>query len=222
MQLFVIAVQPRVVRHEPFLCEQLFHHRVSSIADNHFVAVLYCRFGIVVSGCDVSEVCDNVNHRDDARDSLNLQRPFRRLLPNLTEEFVFQRLNPVFGVQHHRFLLFQFRCNEPFGVTQGLLADVVVRHHVQVRCRHIDVITEDLVVSDFQGSDTAAFPLGCLECVHPRLPLPDNLAEFIKFIAIPIANDAAFAKRYRGFRMDAALNQRHQLCHRIECLVLRD
>ena len=81
---------------------------------------------------------------------MNRLCPFRHFLANLAEELVFQRLNPVFGVQHECLFLLEFRCNEAFGIPQCLLADVVGRHHVQIRLRYIDVIAEDLVVSDFQ------------------------------------------------------------------------
>ena len=55
--------------------------------------------------------------------------------------------------------LFQLRGDEALRIGQGLLADVVLRHQMQVRPGDLQIIAEDVVVGDLEGLDAGPLSL---------------------------------------------------------------
>ena len=67
------------------------------------------------------------------------------------------------GMEHDRLVLLEVGGHETLGAGERLLARVIVRNAVTVRVRDLDVIAEDPVVADAEGSDPGAFALARLQ-----------------------------------------------------------
>lgn len=66
---------------------------------------------------------------------------------------VLQRHEAFFGASDPVLLVPQVWRDEPFGIHQGLLADVVLRDHLEVGLGHLDAIPKHPVVPDHEGRE---------------------------------------------------------------------
>ena len=84
-------------------------------------------------------------------------------LPDLAEKPVLELGDLLLGGQHLFLVLLELGREEPLRAHQGLLADVIGRDEVEVRLGHLDVVAEDLVITDLERVDARPFPLPLLE-----------------------------------------------------------
>ena len=64
------------------------------------------------------------------------------------------RVNPLFRPENLLLVLFEFFGYIPFGIDQGLLADPFGKNFVLVGVAYFYIVTEDIVVADFEGRDS--------------------------------------------------------------------
>ncbi len=120
-------------------------------------------------------------------------------LAQLDEQLVLQLLGFLVGREHLLFVLFELRRDIPFGILDGLFANVVVRDALLLGRRDLDVIAEDLVVADFQFGNAGAFDLPGLVLGNPLFSTGRQFAEVVQFGVKSGADDASLAHRQRAF-----------------------
>ena len=79
---------------------------------------------------------------------------FERFLANVLENFVLQGFCFFLGSQDFFLIFFKLRCDETFGIHQGLFANVSVGDFGEVGVAHFDEISKYAIESDFQRVDS--------------------------------------------------------------------
>ena len=111
--------------------------------------------------------------------------------PQVQEEFRLPFDPDLFRPQDPGFVILEVRGDEALGVHQGLLADVVGGHQVQVGLGDLQVIAEDLVVAHFQAVDAGAAALLGFQAGDPVLAFPAEADEFVQLRVIAFPDDPA-------------------------------
>ncbi len=106
---------------------------------------------------------ESVELRHAVADSLESIELPPDLGPNLLEQPALEREDLLFRARHPLLPLLELGREVALGVRERLLAHVVLRDPVEVGLRHLEVVTEHLVVADLQGGDSRARPLASLE-----------------------------------------------------------
>ena len=115
---------------------------------------------------------------DDGNSGSRLLKPrylLRDLTPNLFKEPVFQLTDGFLGTQYFGFKFFELRGDESLGIDQGLLPHVMVWHEMEIALGDLDIVAEDLIVSNLQGGDSRFLSLLCFQLKDPAFPFfPDR------------------------------------------------
>ena len=82
------------------------------------------------------------------------------MLPQLRENLVFQRGEPVLGGEYLVFQILQLLGDVTLAVCQGLLANVVVGNLIHEGFGDFNIIAENPVIAHLQGADTGLFLFG--------------------------------------------------------------
>ncbi len=77
------------------------------------------------------------------------------------------------------------------GLGERLLTDIIIRHHVTVRIRYFQVITEHLVEFDAQILNAGLLPFLCFQLHQPALALRLCLAQLVNLLVITLFEDTA-------------------------------
>ena len=111
--------------------------------------------------------------------------------PSQVQEEFRLPLNPdFFGPQDPGLVILEVRGDEALGVYQGLLADVVGRHQMQVGLGDLQIIAEDLVVAHLEAVDAGGAALLGLQFGDPVLAFPAEANEFVQLRVIALPDDA--------------------------------
>ena len=138
---------------------------------------------------------------------LDGRRLFNHAPANVLEEGLLQRHGTFVGSQNLVLILLQLRRDEPLGVDQGLFANVGLWHVLQLPLGHFDIVAEDLVVTDLQVSDTAAFLFGGLVFGQPFSPLFGRHAQVIQLLVVTAPYHATVLQADRRFIGDGLVDQ---------------
>ena len=107
-----------------------------------------------------------------------------------------QLLDLLLRPENGLFELSQLLGDEPLGVYQGLLAEVVRRERsaLEGRLGDLDVEAEDLVEADSEGGNLSAFPLFLFEAgdlLFSRMGQPPKV---VQLLVVPLPEDPAVGK----------------------------
>ena len=75
-------------------------------------------------------------------------------------------------IQDQGFVFFHFRGDVAFSIDQRLFANVIRRGLVGVAVGDFDVITENLVVTNFEGLDAGSFAFEAFQVGDPFAGMP--------------------------------------------------
>src|SRR5262249_16188733 len=129
---------------------------------------------------DVSDACGHLG------DAVGVAADFGA---DLAVEIGFELDYPLAGVGYQRFMLFQLQREESFGVSQSLFADVIAGRELEVRLRHLDLLTANLLLADIERPYSAAFALPRLELRQKIFPARQHAAQFVKLLGEARADD---------------------------------
>ena len=160
----------RIIRHEAFLRQRFCSStgcRPSRITQHAFVADL--RAAIIEQPRRFGERRQHVELRQRGGGLLDLAQLPQHFFAHAQEQFVFQLHAAFFRAEDFAFHLLQLRRDEPLAVGDGLLADVMRRHLVEVRLRDFDVIAEDGIEPHLERRDAGAsrFPPAAVSRSNP-------------------------------------------------------
>ena len=88
-----------------------------------------------------------------------------RRLHQFDKQALLQGQYLVFRAEYLLFVFFQLLRDVSLGVRQGLLAHPLGRHLVAIGVTDFDVVTKDVVVADFETTDSRGF---CLTLLHVK------------------------------------------------------
>ncbi len=111
----------------------------------------------------------------------------------LDEQLVLQLFRLFLGGHHLLLVLFQLGRDVPFRILQCLFADVVVRNFVAVRVGDLQVVTEDLVVTDFQAGNARLLDFVRLVAGNPLFAAAGKFAQLVQPLVKAVPNHAAVA-----------------------------
>src|SRR5512137_965239 len=65
------------------------------------------------------------------------------------------------------------------------------RREVKIALRDLDIISEDLIVSNLEGRNPRSFSLLSLQLENPALPFPGNFPQTVQLLIIMRFNDSS-------------------------------
>ena len=140
---------------------------------------------------DLGEGGEHVEARDPPGGALETPDLGRDRAPELAEEPRLELEDRLLGPGDLLLPLFQFGGEVPLGVGERLLPDIVVGDAVQVRPRHLEVVSEDPVEPHLERADPGPLPLARLERGdEPPRPVA-HLPELVELLAHPGPDHAA-------------------------------
>ena len=142
-------------------------------------------------------------------------------LPKLYKEAVFQGGKLFLRAQDGVLQLLKLRRNVALRIGQGLLAHIVIRHHILVGISHLQVIAEYLVEFDSQVLDACLFPLLCLHLCQPALALRLGLPIAVHVLVAAVPDNIAVPDGNRRVLPDGPGNHSLEIGQHIQFLTER-
>ena len=138
-----VAVEQTVVRHE-FLAagHRGVEHRVPPALDDQPVVLENAGPVVVVKPGTFGQAQQCVDVGERVGGVLDAARETEREFAQFLKKLVFERAGLFLGAEDFAFQLFQFRGDEPLGVHEGLLADVILRHGGEIGFADLDIVAE--------------------------------------------------------------------------------
>ena len=96
------------------------------------------------------------------RIGLNGRDKLAQGLHQLCIKLCFQHQYLVLGAEYLFLIFFQFLRNVTLGIDQCLLANPLLRHFILVHVAHFDIVTEHIVIADFQAGNARKLTLPLL------------------------------------------------------------
>src|SRR5439155_2445199 len=97
----------------------------------------------------------------------------------------------LLGLEDFPFEILQLRGSESFRVDQGLLALITGRREMEVRFRNFDVVAENVVEPNLEGSDTGASALALLDLREVGAAVARDVAQLVEAGIEAVADGAA-------------------------------
>ena len=210
MHLIFHEIQIGVVGHKPFAVLEGFNHRMPSVADLDLAVAHHVRTAVAVLHRGLGQPRQHIQIRKCGSTFLNAHRMGEHLLPQLGKELLLKNHRPVLRAENLVFHFLKCRGDEAFRIHQGLFALIVLRHQIQVRFAHFDVIAEYLVVADLQVLNPGLFLLLDLEFRQPVPTFRGCGPEFIQLGMNPLADHPAILEIYRWLLHQPAINMLRQ------------
>ena len=129
---------------------------MAAIPDLNPIGKIHDRTGVIVITCDICKRTEHVEGRNRLRGLLHTVHFSGNLIPHLDKNIIFQRRQPFLRAEHRAFKLFEFLRDIAFTVCKCLLADVILRHSIQVRLADLDIIAEHTIIADLELADPRA------------------------------------------------------------------
>ena len=127
---------------------------------------------------------------------------------------VFQGGQALVGRQKFGLELLELLSDKTLGVCKRLFSDVVGRNQIIVGPCDLQVVTEHLVVGNFEVFDAGLFALPGLDVGHGLLAVANKVANTVDLGGVAVCNDAALADGDGQIsRAQCALQQFHQVRH---------
>ena len=91
-------------------------------------------------------------------------------------------LDTVAGVENHGLVFFKLRREEPLAIDEGLLADIFLRHLLEVGIGDLDVVAENVIEAHFQALDAGSLSLFKLQSGEVLFGAAGDLTQFIQLL----------------------------------------
>ena len=167
--LLHVRVELQVVGNKHSGRQALLHQRVTATLDLEAQPRIDVRAAPPKLGCAECQAEDRVDDADRLGYSTQRGGGGRDALAELTDDLLLTRGHPVASAQHDRLSFLELRGQVTLGARERLLAYVVGGNRGGAAMADLDVVAENLVVSDLQGSDSSALALPGFE---PGYPVP--------------------------------------------------
>ena len=125
-------------------------------------------------------------------------------LAHALEQLIFQFHTAFLRAENFAFHLLQLRRDVTLTVGDGLFADVMRRHLVEIRLGDLDVVTEDGIESNLERGDAGARDFVRLQFGNPIFAAAHGVAKFVERSIEAVANHAAFLYGKRRVIHDGA------------------
>ena len=112
-------------------------------------------------------------------------------LPDISKKIVLHLVDLRLCVQHQALCLLEFGSDETLAVGKRLFSDIVVRDHVVVRPRHLEIVSEHLVEPDLEVLYPCSFAFAGLQSRDPVLSILYRTFEFVQLLGIAFLYQAA-------------------------------
>ena len=99
----------------------------------------------------------------------------------IVEEFGLKTEYLIFCTQNLLFVLLQFLGNITLCLSQGLLANPLLRHHFLIGVTHLKIVAEHIVIAYLQTLNTSLSSLAFLNLQQIVLTTIGNVSEFVEF-----------------------------------------
>ncbi|MPM62258.1 hypothetical protein SDC9_109124 [bioreactor metagenome] len=117
----------------------------------------------------------------------------------MIEYFIFESRYFFLGSQNGIFKFFEIFGYVTFAIAQGLLSDIFFRRQAQVGFCDFNIISENLVVTDFQVADAGFFFFARLQFGDVSFGVVHDLPEPVHIRIKTVFYDAAFPNRKGRF-----------------------
>ena len=180
-----------------------------AVADGDFP--ICCEFGthIVIIVRGFRETCEHIEDGDVLRRLLDAAQIRLDRLADLREKTVFDLDDLFLCAEDLRFKLLEFLRDVAFGIRQCLLSYIALGHEIGAAAAHLDVVAEDLVVTDLQGFDSCEFFFTLLHLLQHLLAVMRDMAILVEFRIIVFFDDAAFSEGNARLFHDRTLQERY-------------
>ena len=129
----------------------------------------HLRAHVVVGAGRLREAREHIDERDLVRRLLDFRQMRLDGLADLREEIVLDVDDLLLRAKDLRLELLELLRDVALRIRERLLADVAVRHAVRAAVAHLNVVAEDLVVTDLQRLDARLLLLALLDLLQHRL-----------------------------------------------------
>ena len=201
-----VAVEQAVVWDEIFRAEQRVEHRMASAADDQPVVLEDARPAVVMKPCTFSQRGERINLCEHVGGVLNLRGKSEHIFAQLLKELVFQGARLLLRAEDLALQLLELRRDEPFGVDQCLLADVILRHGGEIGLAHLDVVAEDRIELHLERFDAGALLFALLNLRKPALAVGGGGAQFVELRGVSRTDHPAVGEQRRGFVGDGGVD----------------
>ena len=159
----------------------LFDDRVTTLTDVDDKAVVHIRTYIAVLCSDHGKGEQAIELRQYASIELQLRHPFAEGEHQFLINAVLNDLDAFFRGLYLLFVLLELVGDVTFGIDECLLADPLRRYLFLVGVTHLEVIAEDVVITDLQARDARRFYLALLNVQKVVLAIRLDSAQFVQF-----------------------------------------
>ena len=207
----ICIIKVRIIRHEDFLLQQAFHHRMAAIGNLYLAPVVQLRTDIIIFISCQRQRIEHINAGNRARCLLNLDNLAANQAAQLVKQIIFQLLD--FFLRTKNFILkrLQLRHNVTLCVHQRLLAHEIIGHAARLSLADLDIVAKNLIIANLERLDAGFILHLLLKVLHPRLVIRSNLVQLVQLTVIAGANHAALAHGKRRLIHNRALQNLGQL-----------
>ena len=161
--------------------------------------------------CNKGKRAEHIQPGDSLCRGLNAFHLPGDFVTNLTEQIVFQSTEFVLRIQDGILQFLQSGHGKPLRIGQRLLSGIIVGNQIQIGFGYLKIVTEHLVILDFQVFDSCAFPLRVFQFGKPGLSFRFGPAQVIHILIIPLPDHAAFPNGNGRLLLDGIPDQRAQI-----------
>ena len=136
-----------------------------------------------------------IEARNDVGIDLYLGYKLLRCTDKLVEKLLFEYLNFLVCAQDFFFVFFQFLCNVSLCLCQCLLANPFLRYLILIRIAHFEIITEDVIIANFEARDTCRLDFALLNIHQIISSTARYTPQFVEFGTESVGNNIAFAEQ---------------------------
>ena len=209
-------VENGIVRDEQAVGQHFLHDRMTAVPDLDAVGEIHDRTGVVIVTGDIGERAQHIQRRDRLRGLLHAVYLGGNLVTHLDKQFVFQRGQPLLRAEHRAFELLEFIRDVSLAVCQRLLADIIVRHGVQIGFADLDIVAEHAVITDLELTDARALALALLDGCNFALAARGEVTQGVDLLIVARADQAALTQQDGRLVHDRQLDQRAHVLEQVD------
>ena len=217
------VVQVQIVGDEAagLLVGEPLDHRMAARHDAHLAVVGKRRPLVAILGGHLRQRGGDIQLGDGGGGGANALRLRGGALADIGEQFLLQRQNLLFGIQHLALVVLQLGRGEALGVGQRLLAFVIGGRQVQIGAGDFDVVAEDVVEAHLERLDAGALALARFDLRDVLLAVLAQVAQLVELGVEAGANGAAVGQVQRRLVGDGVQNQPGDIGQLVEPVVQR-
>ena len=210
-----LAVQIGIVGNEHIVFDHLLHHRMTSVPDIDHTVFIDLRPYIIVSLGHESKGSKYVQGGHRLGSTLDPCDFSPHFVPDVTEQLILQRIEPVLRAKDQILQLFQLLGDISFRIGERLLAHIIFRYKILKGIGNFQRIAENTVIFDLQVLNTCPLFLSRFQFGKPFLAVCAGTAEFIHILVISLPDDTALSLNHRRFVHDGFSDKFGQILQRI-------